>query len=77
MGPAWECPPQRLANGRIVYRCMVGHFHGDPGSAWSCDGQPTHKPTNSGYCEVCGKTAPGHFTHCRESSDSREGDTPQ
>lgn len=37
-GPAWECPPERLSNGRVVYRCMYGHFHSDPGAAWSCDG---------------------------------------
>lgn len=21
------------------------------------------------YCEACGKTAPGHFTHCRTTSE--------
>lgn len=47
MGPVWECPPERLPNGRIIYRCAVAHFHSDAGSAWSCDGQPARNPTDS------------------------------
>jgi hypothetical protein len=36
MGPVWECPPERLASGRIIYRCGHGHFHTDPSAAWAC-----------------------------------------
>lgn len=41
MGPAWECPPEKLANGSTVYRCNSGHFHTDPSAAWAC-GPDTH-----------------------------------
>ena len=47
-GPAWECTPERLSNGRIVYRCMFGHFHSDKGSAWSCGGPYDREPSDSG-----------------------------
>lgn len=40
-GPPWECPPERLASGRIVYRCNYGHMHINTTAAWSCDG-PVH-----------------------------------
>lgn len=37
-GPAWECPPEILASGRIVYRCLYGHMHPYPTAAWACGG---------------------------------------
>lgn len=46
-GPAWECPPERLPNGRTVYRCDYGHMHGNTTAAWSCDG-PVRKAADSG-----------------------------
>lgn len=36
MGPAWECDPETLPNGRVIYRCLQGHFHISPGEAWAC-----------------------------------------
>lgn len=40
----WECPPEKLSNGRIVYRCNYGHFHSYPSAAWSCGGPDDRKP---------------------------------
>ena len=56
----WECPPERLANGRVIYRCNYGHFHSYAGAAWSCDGprqkanEPTCTPDGCTYPMVVG-----------------------
>ena len=42
----WECPPEKLSNGRIVYRCNYGHFHSYPSAAWSCGGPDDRKPAD-------------------------------
>lgn len=61
MGPAWECPPERLANGRIIYRCLYGHFHSYAGAAWSCGGpSERHGEDVDDYSMcICGREA-GH-----------------
>lgn len=50
-GPAWECPPERLANGRVIYRCMYGHMHSYPSAAWAC-GPADRKSHSSGSVPV-------------------------
>lgn len=48
MGPAWESSPEKLRNGRIVYRCTYGHMHSDDSTAWACGGPAEKTPDRNG-----------------------------